>query len=108
MKVSLLQESQVSEYVKNWLGFSVEEIKPSMIRRYRLATSHGVIVMSVEPRSVSGKIGIRSGDIIRQVNQLRIKNGKDFKKAIVKAAGRDTVLVLVQRGQDGYYVTLEP
>ena len=63
---------------------------------------------SVAPNSVSGKIGIRSGDIIRQVNQLRIKNKKDFRAAMVKAAGRDTVLVLVQRGQNGYYVTLEP
>ena len=108
LKVSLLQESQVSDYVKNWLGFSVDEIKQSMIRRYRLATSQGVIVMSVAPNSVSGKIGIRSGDIIRQINQIRIKNGNDFRAAMVKAAGRDTVLVMIQRGQNGYYVTLEP
>jgi serine protease Do len=108
LQVSLLQESQVSNYVKDWLGFSVNEIKQSMIRRYRLATSQGVIVTSVAPNSVSGKIGIRSGDIIRQVNQVRIKNGNDFRAAMVKAAGRDTVLVLIQRGQNGYYVTLEP
>ena len=91
-----------------WLGFSVDEIKQSLVQRNRLATSQGVVVTSVAPNSVSGKIGIRSGDIIRQVNQLRIKNKKDFRAAMVKAAGRDTVLVLVQRGQNGYYVTLEP
>ncbi len=108
LKVSLLQESQVSDYVKNWLGFSVDEIKQSVIRRYRLASTQGVIVMNVVPNSVSGKIGIRSGDIIRQINQVRIKNGKDFRAAMVKAAGRDTVLMLIQRRQNGYYVTLEP
>ena len=91
-----------------WLGFSVDEIRQSLVQRNRLATSQGVVVTSVAPNSVSGKIGIRSGDIIRQVNQLRIKNKKDFRAAMVKAAGRDTVLVLVQRGQNGYYVTLEP
>ena len=108
LKVSLLPESQVADYVKMWLGFSVDEIKQSLVQRYRLATSQGVVVTSVAPNSVSGKIGIRSGDIIRQVNQLRIKNKKDFRAAMVKAAGRDTILVLVQRGQNGYYVTLEP
>ena len=108
LKVSLLPESQVADYVKMWLGFSVDEIKQSLVQRNRLATSQGVVVTSVAPNSVSGKIGIRSGDIIRQVNQLRIKNEKDFRAAMVKAAGRDTVLVLVQRGQNGYYVTLEP
>ena len=108
LKVSLLQESQVLDYVKNWLGFSVDEIRQSMVRRYRLATSQGVIVLSVAPNSVSGKIGIRPGDIIRQINQVRIKNGNDFRAAMVKAAGGDTVLLLIQRGQNGYYVTLEP
>jgi len=108
LKVSLLPESQVADYVKMWLGFSVDEIRQSLVQRNRLATSQGVVVTSVAPNSVSGKIGIRSGDIIRQVNQLRIKNKKDFRAAMVKAAGRDTVLVLVQRGQNGYYVTLEP
>jgi serine protease Do len=108
LKVSLLQESQVSDYVQNWLGFSVDEIKQSMVRRYSLATSQGVIVMSVAPNGVSSKIGIRPGDIIRQINQVRIKNGNDFRAAMVKAAGRDTVLLLIQRGQSGYYVTLEP
>ena len=108
LRVSLLPESQVAGYVKIWLGFSVDEIEQSLAQRYRLATSQGVVVTSVAPNSVSGKIGIRSGDIIRQVNQVRIKNGKDFRAAMVKAAGRDTVLVLVQRGQNGYYVTLEP
>ncbi|HAX47334.1 MAG TPA: serine protease Do, partial [Nitrospina sp.] len=47
-------------------------------------------------------------DVIRQVNQARIKNEQDFKTAMVEAAGRDSVLLLVQRGQNGYYVTLEP
>ena len=66
------------------------------------------MVTSVTPNSVGGKIGIQSGDIIRQVNQVRIENEKDFRMAIVKAAGRDSVLILIQRGQNGYYVTLEP
>ncbi|MBT5985615.1 MAG: serine protease Do, partial [Nitrospina sp.] len=57
---------------------------------------------------VGGKIGIQSGDIIRQVNQVRIENEKDFRGAIVKAAGRDSILILIQRGRNGYYVTLEP
>jgi serine protease Do len=108
LKVSLLPASRVADYVKIWLGFTVNEIQQSLVRRYRLITSQGVVVTSVTPNSVSGKIGVQSGDIIRQVNQVRIENEKDFRAAMVEAAGRDTVLILVQRGQNGYYVTLEP
>ena len=108
LKVSLLPESRVIDYVQNWLGFTVSKIQQPLARRYRLATSQGVVVTSVTPNSVGGKIGIQLGDIIRQVNQLRIKSEKDFRAAMVKAAGRDSVLILIQRGQNGYYVTLEP
>ncbi len=108
LKVSLLPESRVVDYVQNWLGFTVNEIQQSLARRYRSATSQGVVVTSVTPNSVGGKIGIQPGDIIRQVNQVRIENEKDFRAAMVKAAGRDSVLILIQRGQNGYYVTLEP
>ena len=108
LNVSFLPESQVAEYTKIWLGFDVVEIKKSLVRRYRLITDQGVVVTSVTPNSVSGKIGIQPGDVIRQVNQTRIKNEKNFKSALVEAAGRESVLLLVQRGQNGYYVTLEP
>ena len=108
LKVSLLPASRVADYVKIWLGFTVNKIQQSLVRRYRLVTSQGVVVTSVTPNSVSDKIGVQSGDIIRQVNQVRIENEKDFRAAMVEVAGRDSVLILVQRGQNGYYVTLEP
>ena len=108
LKVSLLPASRVADYVKIWLGFTVNKIQQSFVRRYRLVTSQGVVVTSVTPNSVSDKIGVQSGDIIRQVNQVKIENEKDFRAAMVEVAGRDSVLILVQRGQNGYYVTLEP
>ena len=73
-----------------------------------MATIHGVVVTGVKLNSVSGKIGIRAGDVIRQINQERIKDEKSFKMAMAQAAGRDSVLILIQRGENGYYVTLEP
>ena len=36
------------------------------------------------------------------------KDEKSFKMAMAQAAGRDSVLILIQRGENGYYVTLEP
>ena len=108
LKVSLLPASRVADYVKIWLGFTVNKIQQSLVRRYRLVTSQGVVVTSVTPNSVSDKIGVQSGDIIRQVNQVKIENEKDFRAAMVEVAGRDSFLILVQRGQNGYYVTLEP
>ncbi len=108
LKVSFLPVKLVEEYTKIWLGFNVSTIGKSSLQRYRLATDQGVVVTGVVPGSAGGKIGIQPGDVIRQVNQARINNERDFKTAMVETAGSDSVLLLVQRGQNGYYVTLEP
>ena len=53
-------------------------------------------------------MGIAPGDVIRQVNQSPINNENEFKKAILEAGQLSSVVLLVQRGRAGYYVTLEP
>ena len=54
------------------------------------------------------RIGISPGDVIRQVNQDRIATEEDYNKAIADLINPDRILLLVQRGRQGYYVTLEP
>ena len=108
VKVSVLPKKRVAEFTRTWLGLDVAGLQSAAARNFRAASSQGVVVTAVTPNSASGKIGIKPGDVIRQVNQMRIKTGEDFKTAMVEAAGRDNVLLLVQRGRNGYYVTLEP
>ena len=64
--------------------------------------------MNVVPKSAGDRTGISSGDVIRQVNQDRIDSEEDYNKAIVDLNNPDRVMLLVQRGRQGYYVTLEP
>ncbi|MBI5787850.1 MAG: Do family serine endopeptidase [Candidatus Schekmanbacteria bacterium] len=96
------------EYAKQWLGLDVEEI--SVIKKlfYHLETTQGVLVSAVSKRSAADEIGIRPGDVIRQINNQLIKNIEDYRKAILAAREKDSVLLLVQRGKYGYYVTLQP
>jgi hypothetical protein len=41
-----------------------------------------------------------------KVDQEQIDDREDFRRAITKLRGRRQVLLLVQRGQRGYHVTL--
>lgn len=108
VKVSSIPQRHAVDFTRYWLGFRVQDITRSDMLRYRLSSRKGVVVVQVSPNSPSGKVGIGSGDVIRQVNQKSIRNMKDFNKAIVEAGKRSNVLLLVQRGRNGYYVTLEP
>ena len=107
-RVTAIPKSYVKEFTRHWLGLLVQENSEHFARSNRLMTSKGMVVVEVVPNSASGRIGINPGDIIRQMNQKPVNNEEDYNKAVAEINNPDRILLLVQRGRQGYYVTLEP
>ena len=103
-----IPEELSDEIALEWLGISVDEITNKAVKKYQLFTNSGVLISKVEKESPAGKIGIEAGDVLRQINQAKVETLKDFKKAVISAKKGSSVLLLIQRGKYGYYVTLEP
>jgi serine protease Do len=108
VRVTAIPKSYVKEFTRNWLGLLVQENSEHFARSNRLMTSKGMVVKDVVPNSASGRIGIKPGDIIRQMNQNPVNDEDDYNKAVAEINNPDRILLLVQRGRQGYYVTLEP
>ena len=108
VRIASIPKSYIKEFTRNWLGLHIQENSERFARGNRLVTSKGMVVVEVIPNSVAGRIGISPGDIIRQMNQKRVDNEEDYNKAIAEMNNPDRILLLVQRGRQGYYVTLEP
>ena len=108
VKVISIPKQYVAEFTRDWLGLQVQQNNPIFARRNRLGTSKGMVVVNVLPKSASDRIGIGPGDVIRQVNQDNIDTEEDYNKSIANLNNPDRILLLVQRGRQGYYVTLEP
>ena len=108
VQVISIPKQYVAEFTRDWLGLQVQQNNSLFARRNRLGTSKGMVVVNVVPKSASDRIGIGLGDVIRQVNQDRIDTEEDYNKSIANLNNPDRILLLVQRGRQGYYVTLEP
>jgi S1-C subfamily serine protease len=88
------------------LGIKVDEITTGARRKYRIATREGVVILKIEKNSYLAYIGAEPGDVIRQIDDYTIQNTEDFKKAIVKFRQKNSLVLLIQRGDQGYYITL--
>jgi serine protease Do len=108
VRVTSIPKSYVKEFTRNWFGLHVQENSEHFARSNKLATSKGMVVMEVVPNSTAGRMGINPGDIIRQLNQNRVDGEEDYNKAVADINNPYRILLLVQRGRQGYYVTLEP
>lgn len=67
----------------------------------------GVVISEINRRSYLFQIGVRTGDVIRQLDEIRITDVKDFQKAIVQYRQKRSVVILLQRGDQGYYITVK-
>jgi len=108
VRVITIPRGYVTGFTYNWLGLKLKQNSPLLAKSNRFATTKGMLVTKVVPNSPSDRIGISAGDIIRQVNQDRIDTEEDYNKSIADLNNPDRILLLVQRGRQGYYVTLEP
>jgi serine protease Do len=90
------------------LGMSVQNITPEIAKGLGLKSETGVVVASVIPGSPAAQADIRSGDVIQQVNKKPIKDVQDFKKKIESAKDQETILLLIQRGENTLFAALTP
>jgi serine protease Do len=66
----------------------------------------GISIEEVKQDSEAGRIGLRPGDLIVQVNEIAVTNLEDFKKAISRYHHLISLNLVVRRGPYAYSITL--
>jgi len=103
------QQSASQRSTRESLGLTLQPLTPEIARSLRLNDSNlrGVVVSSVNPSSDAASKGIQAGDIILSINQRATATPDQAAAAVAaaRAAGRNSVLVLIRRGnaQAGYF-----
>jgi len=90
------------------LGIKVGDLTRKNRRRYQISAREGVMISDIKKNSYLAGIGARPGDVIRQIDDYSIENSEDFKKAIIKFRNKNSMVLLLQRGDQGYYITVTP
>jgi serine protease Do len=86
------------------LGLSIVPLSDAGRQQYRVdAKVNGVLITRVDPNSEAAEKGFSPGDVIVAVGNRQVRSPADLTRAIAdaKAAGRDSVLLLVADSQAG-------
>jgi serine protease Do len=106
LQTSVFPIEQADQLAWNLLGIRVEDLTSKNRRDYRIAVKEGVLISEVRGSTYLARIGARPGDVIRQIDDTTIGNHEEFKKAVVKSRQKSSLVLLIQRGDQGYYVTV--
>jgi serine protease Do len=88
------------------LGVEAKEITPALQRRFRISVKQGVVITSVRQGSYLAHIGLTSGDVLLQIDDQTIANEQQFSSAMIRGRFKSSMLLLVQRSEQVYYLTV--
>ncbi len=100
-------EKQALGLAYKLLGIKVVGLTRRNRARFHIAASKGVLIRELLKTAYLSHIGATPGDIIRKIDNHTINNLQDFKRAIAKFRLKDSVVILLQRDDRLYYVTVK-
>jgi len=107
--VGEMKESEViaSTGQESDLGLTVQPVTPDIAQSLGLERAEGLVVASVKPGSAADDAGLRSGDVITQVNRRPVRNLADYNREISRTEKTKSVLFLVHRGESSVFLALK-
>ncbi len=93
------------------LGLSVEPVTGDFAKDNNIKEKNGVVVTEVAQGSPADDAGLQRGDIIKEVNDTKIKDVYDYNAAIDRAKSRSPkkpVVLLVKRGDSTQFLAVDP
>jgi len=106
LKIKEFPIERADELAWSLLGIRVDELNSKNRRDFRIAIKEGVVISEVKGGSYLARIGARPGDVIRQIDDMTVSTREEFRKALVKSRQKSSLVLLIQRGEQGYYVTV--
>ncbi len=86
-------------------GISVQDLTPEIAQQLGVEGDRGVVVTGVEPGSPAAEAGLRSGDVILEVDRGAVDDVAGMRKKLANAD--KSVLLLIRRGDATIFVPMK-
>jgi serine protease Do len=109
VKVGKLEEPErkVAAGPAGSLGLTVSDVSAEAVRIYSLESDKGALVTAVDPLGPATESGLRSGDLILEVNGRETADASAFRTVLAQAEKGEVLRLLIQRGKSLFYTTLK-
>jgi serine protease Do len=101
----LLSKGRVT---RGWLGVSLQPLSPELATSFGVKEPKGALVTEVMPDSPAAKAGLRSGDVITEVNGKKVENPGDLARTVAMAPLGRAAKLTVWRDKQEHSLSVVP
>ena len=88
------------------MGLTLQDLTQDLAKQFNYTEDQGVLISDVEPGSPAEIAGLRSGQLIEEVNKKQVQNLKQLKQALDESKNNEQMLLRVRAGEHSQYVVL--
>jgi serine protease Do len=88
------------------MGMSLQDLTSELADQFGYTRGQGVLIAEVAPDSPAARVGMQPGQLIEEVNKVRVHNLTELKKALKLAENPKQILLRVRAGEFSQYVVL--
>jgi serine protease Do len=89
------------------LGLTVQPVTPELAESLGIERAQGLVITAVTPGSAADDAGLRSGDVITEINRRPVKTLADYSREMERSEKAKSVLFLVKRGESSVFLALK-
>ena len=101
------EESAQPGAVQDRMGMTVRELNAELAAQIGIKETKGVVVMAVKPGGLAEEAGIASGDVIKEINGIKINTATGFTKAVSAHKKGEVMRLLLRRGDGSLFVAFK-
>lgn len=90
-----------------YFGFRIQDLTPMIVSYLNLKNLEGVIVTAVDSRGPAKAAGMIKGDVISEINNIKIKNSSDAELAVSDISPGEQVRIKLIRDSKNVYIDMK-
>jgi len=96
----IAQLREFGETRRGWLGVYLQQLTNEIAEALRLDPPRGVLISGVDPRGPAGPAGMRTGDVIVNLNGREVRDSRQLQRIVAEApVGTDVPVSVVRDGR---------
>lgn len=88
-------------------GLRLQKLTPELARSLGVASGTGVVAVSIRSGSPADKAGLKSGDVITQINGMEIKEENEAESALKEGGKNNSSVFLVNRSGTPIFLVIQ-
>jgi serine protease Do len=96
----MLELIKTGKVIRPWVGIGLQDISPELMKFFNLKEKEGALISQVYSGSPAEKVGLKVGDVVTEVDGVKIKSSQDVVREVLKKkVGQKVSVVILREGK---------